>query len=77
MMLLTSRMDSIPAVLFVGDFFLPHRVFTVEGARERQVGHRGLRCGAVPVVDSGRTPDDIAGVEFQDLPVPRPGETDA
>src|SRR5262245_49573004 len=42
------------AVLVIGHFLHPVHVPAVEHARHREVRHRAVRRGAVPVLDAGR-----------------------
>ena len=55
----------------------PDDVLAVEGTGDDEVGHAGGGGGAVPVVDSGRAPEHVAGLDFDDLAVLRAGAADA
>src|SRR5437867_8310884 len=54
------------AILFVADFFHPVHDLAVEVLLNRDVRHRVGRRGPMPMLQSGREPDHIAGTNFLD-----------
>jgi len=56
------------AVLRVRHLFHPFDVFSAERFRNRDMGHRAMRRGTVPVLLLRREPDDITGADLLDRP---------
>src|SRR4051812_25151216 len=54
------------SVLLVGDLLHPVDVLAVEGFLNGNVGHSSCRRGAVPVLQPGRKPHNIAGPHLLD-----------
>jgi hypothetical protein len=54
------------AVFIVADLFHPVDVLAIERFRNGDMGHRGRRSCAMPVLLARRKPDDIAGPDFLD-----------
>lgn len=54
------------AVLPVRHMLEPLGDRSVDGFLDRDVDHRGRRCGTVPVLFTGRDPDDVAGPDRAD-----------
>src|SRR2546430_8453564 len=55
-----------PMVLFVADFFHPVHDLAVECFLNRNVRHGCCRRSTMPVLQSGREPDHVAGTNFLD-----------
>ena len=54
--------------MVVADFFHPIDNFAVEFFLDGDVRHGGSRCGAMPVLLTGREPHNIAGPNLRDRP---------
>src|SRR4051794_12993856 len=52
-------------VFIVGDMLHPGHGRAVQRLLDSDVGHGAGRCGAVPVLPVGRTPELVAGVELE------------
>src|SRR4051794_35581061 len=63
---LASRAPTSPTVLLVRDLLHPGRVLPAHLLCQRGVRHAGRRGGAVPVPQTGRDPDHIAGANLID-----------
>ena len=57
-------------ILFVTDLFHPAGVFSVQRFTDGNMRHGAVSGGPMPVLDIGRKPDHIAGVDFLHRPVP-------
>jgi hypothetical protein len=64
------------SVLFVADMLHPIDDFAVQRFLNRDVCHCGCGCCSMPMLLTGRKPDDITWVDFLDWAVPtlRPSE---
>src|SRR5215208_2335174 len=64
-------------ILLVGDVLHPRHRRAVQRFLNRDVGHRGGRRGAVPMLVLGRAPENVAGREFLDRTALDLGPADA
>src|SRR4029077_15929451 len=64
-------------VLLVRDVLEPGDVLAVEMFLQRDVHHRGVGTGAVPVLFSGRDPHGVAGADFPHWAAPQGHPPDA
>ena len=62
-----TRMASLP-ILVVSNFFHPVDDFAIEAFLDRDVRHRVFVRRAVPMFQTRREPNDIAGTDFLDGP---------
>src|SRR5262245_8324831 len=58
-------------ILVVADFLHPFDDPAVQRLLDGNMGQRGVRLGAVPMLLAGRGPDHVPGVDLLDGPVPR------
>src|SRR5215213_2089213 len=65
-----ARRRLLSEVLVIGNVFEPVDGAAVDEGLDGEVGHRGVVGGAVPVLDPGWSPDDIAFGDALLVPAP-------